>query len=40
VGLGGAVEVIEPEALRLSVQDFARQAAEVYLKGSTRSESR
>jgi predicted DNA-binding transcriptional regulator YafY len=30
--LGGAVEVVEPEALRRSVADFARQTATVYQK--------
>jgi predicted DNA-binding transcriptional regulator YafY len=30
LGLGGAVEVLEPLALRLSIADFARQAAAVY----------
>lgn len=30
LGLGGAVEVIEPEALRLSVADFAAQAVRLY----------
>ena len=29
--LGGSVEVIEPEALRRSVADFARQTSAVYL---------
>lgn len=30
LGLGGAVEVVEPLALRLSLMDFAEQAAAVY----------
>lgn len=30
LGLGSAVEVLEPESLRLSVQDFARQVLRVY----------
>ena len=30
LGLGGAVEVLDPDALRLSLADFAEQAAAVY----------
>jgi predicted DNA-binding transcriptional regulator YafY len=30
LGLGGAVEIVEPEALRLSVADFAAQVVRVY----------
>ena len=30
MGFGGAVEVLEPEALRLSVLDFANQTIKVY----------
>jgi predicted DNA-binding transcriptional regulator YafY len=30
LGLGGAVEVLEPQALRLSIADFAAQIASVY----------
>ncbi|HEX2907008.1 MAG TPA: WYL domain-containing protein [Phototrophicaceae bacterium] len=30
LGLGGAVEVIEPEALRLSMQNFAEQISQLY----------
>jgi hypothetical protein len=30
LGLGGAVEVIEPEALRLSIADFAAQIVRRY----------
>ena len=30
LGLGSAVEVLEPEALRLSVMDFARQVVDMY----------
>lgn len=33
LGMGGAVEVIAPEALRLSVRDFAEQIIEVYANG-------
>lgn len=36
LGLGGAVEVIEPLALRLSLRDFAEQAAAVYACAKTR----
>lgn len=32
LGLGGAVEVIEPLALRLSLRDFAEQAAAIYAR--------
>jgi predicted DNA-binding transcriptional regulator YafY len=31
LGFGAAIEVLEPEPLRLSVIDFARQIAEFYL---------
>lgn len=37
LGLGGAVEVIEPLALRLSLRDYAQQAAAVYACEKTRS---
>jgi predicted DNA-binding transcriptional regulator YafY len=30
LAFGGAVEVIEPEALRLSIADFARRIAKTY----------
>lgn len=30
LNFGGAVEVIEPQSLRRSVQDFAEQIVEVY----------
>jgi predicted DNA-binding transcriptional regulator YafY len=33
LALGGAVEVLEPEALRLSLLDFATQILQVYTKG-------
>jgi predicted DNA-binding transcriptional regulator YafY len=32
LGFGRAAEVLEPEALRLSVIDFARQIVEFYAK--------
>jgi len=31
LGYGGAVEVQAPDALRLSIADFGRQIASVYL---------
>jgi predicted DNA-binding transcriptional regulator YafY len=36
LGLGRAVEVLEPEALRQSVIDFARQIVAFYTKSSGR----
>lgn len=36
LALGGAVEVLEPEALRLSIADFAQQISAVYLPKSAR----
>ena len=33
IGLGGAVEVLEPEALRFSLADYARQVLERYAAG-------
>jgi predicted DNA-binding transcriptional regulator YafY len=33
LGFGGACEVLEPEALRLSVADFARQSMRLYEVG-------
>ena len=39
LGLGGAVEVVEPLALRLSLADFAEQAAAVYACPKSRARS-
>lgn len=33
LGLGGAAEVLEPDALRLSLRDFAEQVLKVYYNG-------